>query len=365
MSHATTVLTNFARGAINILEKRNLLGLAWPGLTDFFTELGEPEFRARQLMEWVYGQGISDFEQMTNFSKPLRSKLAEQAVIGIGQVAVRQVATDGTVKLAIKFPDGATVECVILRYHYGATLCLSSQVGCKMGCAFCASGLSGFARHLTAAEMVEQLWVANQELAPVNERIGHLVYMGMGEPLDNLEEVLASIRLANNPLGFNIGIRNITVSTSGMVDQIDQLAAENLPITLSISLHAPVDYLRDQIMPINRRYPLGQLIPAAWRYVVATNRRVTFEYVLLSGLNDQQIHAEQLADLLRGLLCNVNLIPYNPVSGLPWEAPSEQKVQAFADSLTARGVKTTIRRELGPEIEAACGQLRRRLQGEE
>lgn len=344
---------------------RNLLGLAWPALTDFFAELGEPKFRARQLMEWVYGQGVGEFALMTNFSKELRSRLEQQAAIGEGQVIARQVAADGTSKLAIQFPDGAIIECVILRYHYGATLCLSSQVGCKMGCTFCASGLGGYQRNLTAAEMVEQIWLANRELAVVNERIGHLVYMGMGEPLDNLEEVLASVRLANNPLGFNIGMRNITISTSGLVKQMDELAEENLQLTLSVSLHAPVDYLRDQIMPINQRYPLAELIPAAWRYVAATNRRITFEYILLDGFNDQRVHAEQLADLLRGLLCNVNLIPYNPVAGLPWVAPAEQRVKAFAEILTARGISATVRRELGPEIEAACGQLRRRLQGEE
>lgn len=346
-------------------EKRNLLGLAWPGLTDFFRELGEPEFRARQLMEWIYGRGVSNWEEMSNLPKALRQKLEERAVIGTGEVIARQTASDGTIKLAISFPDTSIVECVILRYHYGATLCLSTQVGCKMGCAFCASGMSGFSRHLTAAEIAEQIWLANRELAPVNERIGHLVYMGMGEPLDNLDEVLASIRLANNPLGWNIGMRNITVSTSGLVPQIDRLAEEKLQLTLSISLHAPVDYLRDQLMPINQRYPLKELVQAAWRYVAATNRRITFEYLLLAGQNDQQVHAEQLAELLRGLLCNVNLIPYNSIPGLPWSAPSERRVQAFADALTARGVNVTIRRELGPEIEAACGQLRRRLQGEE
>lgn len=316
-------------------------------------------------MEWVYGQGVSDFEQMTNFSKALRTRLGEQTVIGTGQVVARQVSPDGTSKLAIQFPDGSIVECVILRYHYGATLCLSSQVGCKMNCGFCASGLAGFLRNLSSAEIVEQIWLANRELSPVNERIGHLVYMGMGEPLDNFEEVLQSVRLANNPLGFNIGMRNITISTSGLVDKIDQLAEENLQLTLSISLHAPMDYLRNQIMPINERWPLSELIAAARRYVAATGRRITFEYVLLSGVNDQVVHAEQLADLLQGLLCNVNLIPYNPVPGLPWSAPGERTVKGFLDVLTNRGIKATVRRELGPEIEAACGQLRRRLQGEE
>jgi 23S rRNA (adenine2503-C2)-methyltransferase len=346
-------------------NKRNLLGLAWPALTDFFLELGEPEFRARQLMEWVYGRGVSDWSEMTNFSKALRQRLAERAVIGAGRVIARQTAKDGTSKLAIAWPDGAIAECVILRYHYGATLCLSSQVGCKMGCAFCASGMSGFSRHLTAQEMIEQIWWANQELAPVHERIGHLVYMGMGEPLDNLEEVLSSIRLANNPLGWNIGMRNITVSTSGLVPGIDRLAEEKLQLTLSISLHAPVDYLRNQILPVNRRYPVRELMAAAERYVAATNRKLTFEYILLAGFNDQVIHAQQLAELLGRLLCNVNLIPYNSVPDLPWSSPDQQTVQRFADVLTKRGVAVTVRRELGPDIEAACGQLRRRLQGEE
>ncbi|NLY54747.1 MAG: 23S rRNA (adenine(2503)-C(2))-methyltransferase RlmN [Firmicutes bacterium] len=345
--------------------KRNLLGLPWPALTDFFADLGQPEYRARQLMEWVYRHGVSDFEQMTNFPKKLRQQLAEAAVIGVGQVIARQSAPDGTTKLAIAFPDDKIVECVILNYHHGVTLCLSSQVGCKMGCAFCASGLEGFAADLTAAEIIEQIWWANKELAPRQQRVGHLVYMGMGEPLDNYSQVLNSIRMANNKLCYNIGLRNITISTAGIVPAIRQLAEENLPITLAVSLHAPMDYLRDQLMPVNRRYPLSKLIPAVRDYAVATRRRVTFEYVLLAGVNDQLVHAEKLADLVAGIMADVNVIPYNEVAGLPWQTPSEGQVRTFIRALERRGVAVTLRRELGPEIEAACGQLRRRLQGEE
>lgn len=345
--------------------KRNLLGLPWPALTDFFSELGQPQYRAKQLMEWVYHHNVSDFSQMTNFPLTLRQTLAEKAVIGVGQVIARQEAADGTVKLAIRFSSSKIVECVILRYHHGVTLCLSSQVGCKMGCTFCASGLDGFVTDLTTAEIIEQIWHANRELSPKNLRVGHLVYMGMGEPLDNYQQVIDSIRFANNPASFNIGMRNITVSTSGVVPGIRQLAEESLPLTLSISLHAPLDYLRDQIMPINRRYPLAELMAAVRDYVSTTRRRVTFQYILLAGFNDQPVHAEKLASLLAGILANVNVIPYNEVPGLPWRTPSDKQVRSFLRALEAKGINATVRRELGPEIEAACGQLRRRLQGEE
>lgn len=347
------------------MSKRNLLGLAWPALTDFFAELGEPEYRAKQLMEWIYEQDEGDFNRMTNFPKVLREKLTEQAVIGAGKVVERQEAADGTIKLAISFGEDRIVECVILRYHYGATLCLSSQIGCKRGCSFCASGLGGFVDNLTAAEIIEQIYWANQELAAEEQRVGHLVYMGMGEPLDNYLQVLTSIRFANNPATYNIGIRNITVSTSGVVPGILQLAEENLSLTLSISLHAPVDYLRSQIMPINERYPIAELMDAVRKFIDANKRRVTFEYVLLAGFNDQAIHAAQLSNLVAGMIAHVNVIPYNEVPDLPWQAPSDQQVQNFVRALEQKGTSVTLRRELGPEIEAACGQLRRRLQGEE
>lgn len=346
-------------------ERRNLLGMPWPALTDFLCELGQPEYRARQIMEWIYGRGVDSFSEMSNLSKDLRARLEEVAQIGSGEVVERQTAADGTMKLAIRFPDQSIVETVVLRYHHGVSLCLSTQVGCKMGCGFCASGLGGYANNLTSAQIIEQIWLANRELAPINLRISHLVYMGMGEPLDNYENVIASIRLANNPLGFNIGMRNITLSTSGLVPRIYDLAEEKIPITLSISLHAPVDYIRDQIMPINQRYKLTELMQAAKYYAASTKRRITFEYILLKGLNDQAVHADQLAQLLQDMLCNVNLIPYNPVPELPWQAPTERQVKLFHQRLAAAGVNATIRRELGPEIEAACGQLRRRLQGEE
>jgi len=345
-----------------VTAKLNLLGLPWPALTDFFSELGQPQYRAKQLMEWIYQHNVSDFRQMTNFPLTLRQTLEEKAIIGAGEVVARQEASDGTIKLAIRFCDDRIVECVILHYHHGVTLCLSSQVGCKMGCAFCASGLDGFVANLTAAEIVEQIWHANRALSSQSLRVGHLVYMGMGEPLDNYHNVIDSIRFANNPAAFNIGMRNITLSTSGLVPGIKQLAQENLPLTLSISLHAPVDYLRDQIMPINRRYPLPQLMEAVRDYVKTTRRRVTFEYILLAGFNDQLIHAEKLASLLAGILANVNVIPYNEVPGLPWRAPSDKQVRLFVRLLEDRGINVTVRRELGPEIEAACGQLRRRLQ---
>ncbi len=316
-------------------------------------------------MEWIYGRGVTSFSEMSNLSKDLRTRLDEVAQIGVGEVVERQSTADGTIKLAIRFPDQSIVEAVVLRYHHGVSLCLSTQVGCKMGCSFCASGLGGYSHNLTTSEIIEQIWLANRELAPINLRVSNLVYMGMGEPLDNYENVVESIRLANNPLVFNIGMRNITLSTSGLVPKIYDLAEEKMPITLSISLHAPVDYLRDQIMPVNQRYKLAELMQAARHYVTVTKRRITFEYILLKGFNDQAVHAEQLSGLLQGMLCNVNLIPYNQVPELPWQAPADSQVKMFHQKLTAAGINATVRRELGPEIEAACGQLRRRLQGEE
>jgi 23S rRNA (adenine2503-C2)-methyltransferase len=317
------------------------------------------------LMDWIYRRGVGDFQQMSNFPKSLRQQLAERAVVGVGQVVARQDAPDGTMKLAIAYPEGHVVECVVLPYHHGITLCLSTQVGCKQRCAFCASGMDGFQQHLSTAEIVEQIWQVNQMLAPRDQRVGHLVYMGMGEPLDNYNAVLESVRLANNPQAFGIGIRNITISTSGLVPGIYRLADEGLGITLSISLHAPVDYLRDQIMPVNQRYPLADLMQAARYYAEQTKRRVTFEYILLGGFNDRLVHAQQLADLLRGLICHVNLIPYNPVADLPWQPPADRQVRAFAAKLEQLGIAVTVRRSLGPDIDAACGQLRRKLQREE
>lgn len=345
--------------------RRNLLGLSWPALTDFFAEIKQPEFRARQLMEWVYARGVSDFSLMTNFPKSLREQLAEVACIGSGEIVQSQTSADGTIKFALSFGPEETVECVLLHYHHGVTLCLSSQVGCKMGCAFCASGLGGHFSHLSVSQIIEQIWQANRLLEPANLRVGNLVFMGMGEPLDNYQNVLDSIRLANAQYSFNIGLRHITVSTCGLVPKIYDLAEEGLPLTLSVSLHAPTDYVREQIMPINKRYGIDDLMEAAKYYAKLTKRRVTFEYILLKDINDQRVHARQLAELLADMLCNVNLIPYNEVDGLPWKAPAGKQVQQFHKELTAAGVSATVRRQLGPEIDAACGQLMRRLEGEE
>lgn len=342
--------------------RRPLVGLSIEEMTDWLAELGEPRFRARQLFHWVYARGASRFADMTNLPTTLRDRLAEVAAPVALAEDVRQgaVRTRTTKYLFTLLADGQKVESVLMRHDYGWSACITTQVGCRMGCTFCASTFGGLVRNLTAGEIVEQL-ITMQRDVPEGERIGHVVLMGSGEPLENYDNVVRAIRLMHEPEGLNIGYRHVTVSTSGLVPAMRRLATEGLPVTLALSLHAPNDDLRTRLMPINRSWPVADVIAAARDYAQATGRRVTIEYILIAGVNDEPEHAAELAGLLDGLLAAVNLIPMNPVAERPdYRVPSPARVRAFREALESRGISATIRREMGGEIDAACGQLRNR-----
>jgi 23S rRNA (adenine2503-C2)-methyltransferase len=321
---------------------------------------GAPAYRAEQIMRWIYARGARDFSQMTDLPLELRLRLEEGASVGLPEVVAAQRAEDDSAaKLLLRLADGETIETVLLRHDYGASVCVSSQVGCAMGCRFCASTRGGVVRNLEAGEMLGQVLAAQAEAGP-DVRVSHVVVMGMGEPLANYEAVVRFLRLLHDPEVLGLSYRNLTLSTSGLVPELARLAAEDIPLTLAVSLHAPNDHLRSQLMPINRRYPLDLLIPACDAYARQTGRRVTFEYALIAGVNDLPGHARELASLVRGLLCHVNLIPLNEVPESGFERSSREQVEQFRSILAEAGIPVTVRREMGGEIEAACGQLRRR-----
>jgi 23S rRNA (adenine2503-C2)-methyltransferase len=340
------------------MAKKNLFGFTLPALEEEMKSLGESAYRARQLYEWIYTKKILDFENMTDISKGFRVILARDYCLDLPSVFKRQNSEDGTIKLLLEMGDGAKVEAVLMRYDYGNVICVSSQVGCNMGCAFCASGLLKKERNLTAAEMTGEVIVMNQILAEEKENVTHVVVMGTGEPFDNYDQVLGFIHIMNEQRGLAIGARHLTVSTCGLVDGIRKYAAEGIQINLAISLHAPSDELRKQLMPIASRYSLAELMDAVRYYEEKAGRRVTFEYIMLKDVNDTLACADQLSDLIRGTLAYVNLIPYNPVKEKPYQRSDEKTVRAFWDRLLKRGVNTTIRKEFGTDIDAACGQLR-------
>ncbi|MCL4515246.1 MAG: 23S rRNA (adenine(2503)-C(2))-methyltransferase RlmN [Firmicutes bacterium] len=330
-------------------------------LEDFFSGMGERSFRAVQLMGWLYQRQATTFDQMTDLSLKLRQKLESAAIVNAVTVARRQESVgDGTVKYLFMLGDGNTCEGVLMRHDYGNSFCVSTQVGCAMGCRFCASTLGGRIRDLSVGEIVDQVVTAQRELAAEEKRISSVVFMGTGEPLENYAATVGALRLLNSPEGLNIGYRHLTVSTSGLSEQIRRLAGEELPITLSVSLHAPNDALRSELMPVNRRFPIGELLPACRDYIQRTGRRITFEYAMMDGINDSGEQARQLAGLLRGMLCHVNLIPLNPVAERGIARSSLETVRRFQAILEEEGIETTVRREMGGDIDAACGQLRRR-----
>lgn len=348
-------------------EKVELLGMDLPEMENFVQEQGEPKFRARQLHKWIYNKSMSSFFEMSDLPRTLRYKLDQVARISIPRVLKQRVSQDGTRKYLVEFLDKKRVETVLIPQGKGRdarfTLCISSQVGCPLGCAFCATGAGGFQRNLQAYEIVGELLASRRELQKKLRTddeglISNLVYMGMGEPLLNYEEVLRSIHIFNDPRGLNIGQRHITISTAGDVRGIYRLSREELQVTLAISLHASNDELRNQLIPLNRRYPLEALIRAVEDYIEETNRRVTFEYLLLEGVNDNRKDARELIELLKPLLANINLIPYNEVEGLPFKKPAAAKVTQFQSWLLDGGLNAVIREEHGTDIEAACGQLR-------
>ncbi len=326
-------------------------------------QMGEKPFRAGQLFSWLH-KGAR-FDEMTNLPLSLREKLK---AVGVDQpVEIREERVsqlDGTRKFLYALRDGNCVEGVLMRYHYGCTLCLSTQVGCRMGCRFCASTLDGCVRNLTAAEMLGQVQCANRTLSG-EERVHNIVLMGSGEPLDNYEQVVRFLRLVSHPEGLNIGLRHISLSTCGLVDQMKRFAQEGLPVTLSLSLHAPNDTIRRQLMPIANRYTIDETLDACRNYIEKTGRRVVFEYALVDGVNASPACAEELSSRLRGMQCHVNLIPLNTVKERNLFGVTEAQVRAFLETLEKRHISATRRREMGDDIEGACGQLRKKVMEEQ
>jgi len=345
----------------NVAPRRHLLDLSLAELRDWVAERGEKPFRAAQVWRWIYQGRATDFESMTDLSRSLRQHLAEDFVLFAGSIARHQTSPDGTEKLLIGLADGGEVECVLLRDGPRRSICVSSQVGCAMGCVFCASGLDGVDRNLTRGEILEQMLRLQHRLDP-EERLSHIVMMGMGEPLANLERVLSALDVARSPEGLGISPRRITISTVGLPPAIDRLARHGVPYNLAVSLHAPEDELRNQLVPVNRKIGVAALMAAADRYFEASGRRLTFEYVLLGGLNDSPTQAAQLGHLLRGRGAMLNVIPYNPVAGLPYRTPTSTATTRFREVLERGGINVNFRVRKGGEIDAACGQLRRNRQ---
>lgn len=317
-----------------------------------------PAYRAKQIYEWLHKYGVADFSEMSNISKDLKNSLSNEFYISVCSVEDKFVsAVDGTVKYLFQLNDGEFVESVIMKYKYGYTICVSSQVGCKMGCCFCASTLAGFKRNLTAGEIESQIHTAQKDL---DIRISHIVLMGIGEPLDNFEQVIRFISNVNHENGLHISARNITLSTCGIVPGIQKLMDLDLQITLTISLHAPNDRIRSQIMPVNDKWHINEIVSMCKKYTAKTSRRVSFEYTLIKDVNDDEQCAEELSALLKGMLCHVNLIPVNNVEERKNIRSSDQAIRKFLHILQKNGINATIRRTLGSDINASCGQLRRK-----
>ncbi len=334
----------------------DILSMTLEELTAEFDGLNIPKFRAKQVYEWLHKHLAADYDEMTNLPKALRTELSEKFPIYGCKIAKKQVSQlDKTVKYLFALHDGDFVESVVMKYKYGYTICVSSQVGCKMGCAFCASTLGGFKRCLLPGEILSQLYCAQRD---IGERISHIVLMGMGEPLDNFDNVMRFISLITDEKGLNISMRNISLSTCGVVPKIKELLDRRLQLTLSISLHAPNDELRSKIMPINRSYHVDELLSVCRKYAAETSRRISFEYAMLSGVNDSDECAYELASKLKGMLCHVNLIPVNEVAESPFKPSSPQQVERFVEILSKKGINATVRRKLGSDIDASCGQLR-------
>lgn len=336
----------------------DIKSLTYEELKSELSALSLPKFRADQIYKWLHRFGVSCFDEMTDISKSLRNKLSENYFIPHCTIEDKYVsAIDGTVKYLFRLFDGEYIESVIMKYKYGYTICISSQVGCKMGCRFCASTLAGFKRNLLPAEMESQIHAAQKDL---NIRISHIVLMGIGEPLDNYDNLISFLRTVNNDTGLNISMRDITISTCGIVPKIYDLMNENLPITLTLSLHAPNDRLRSSMMPVNDKYSVDEAICACRDYAEKTSRRVSFEYTLINGVNDTVECANELASKLKGFICHVNLIPVNDVEERGNVRSSQTSVINFLETLKSKGINATIRRTLGKDINASCGQLRRK-----
>ena len=330
-------------------------------LGSYFESIGDKKFRATQIFEWLYRFRVNSFEQMTNVPKKALAHLEENFVIDSLNIVRLQKATDGTRKYLFELSDGKLVETVLMRHHYGNSICVSTQVGCNMGCAFCASGELGKVRNLELSEIVLQVLMVQKDLDIENERISNIVVMGTGEPFDNYDNLLRFLSVVNYPKGLEIGARHITVSTCGIVPKIKEFARFPLQINLAISLHASNDEVRSQIMKINRKYKINDIMEAIKEYLSLTNRRVTFEYILIKDVNDSLTHAEELAKLLKDTLCYVNLIPYNEVSTKPFKQTTHEHAEKFFSVLRRKGINATLRMEHGADIDAACGQLRAKV----
>lgn len=331
-------------------------------LKEELKSIGEKPFRAEQIFKWLYQDKVKSFDYMTNLSLELREKLKENYTICNFKILKKQESSDGTKKYLFDVLDGNAIETVLMSYHHGYSICVSSQIGCKMGCKFCASTGIKFVRSLTSGEIVEQILAVEQD---ENIRISNIVFMGIGEPLDNFDNVINAVKIINNPKGLNIGARHISISTSGLVPMIYKLAEQNTQCTLSISLHATTNEKRSSMMPVNNAYNIEELIQACKDYIKVTNRRISFEYALAKDNNDNLEDAKRLVKLLKGMLCHVNLIPINKIENGEYTKSSNENIIKFRDYLNDHGIVATIRRELGSDIDAACGQLRRKNLKEE
>jgi 23S rRNA (adenine2503-C2)-methyltransferase len=331
---------------------------SWNSLKTWLAEYGQPAFRAAQIRKWVFECRAESFEAMSDLPKALRGELAAEFQLWTSKIVRHLQSPDGTEKLLLELADGGRIECVLLRDGQRRSICISTQVGCAMGCVFCASGLDGVDRNLTSGEIVEQMLLL-QRLLPASERLSHIVVMGMGEPLANLDHLLPALDEASADDGLGISHRRITISTVGLPKQLHRLCERSTRYPLAVSLHAPNDELRSRIVPVNKNIGLADILAAADRYFEVSGRRLTFEYVLLAGINDQPQHARELAALLDGRTALVNVIPYNPVEGLPYETPSPAAIHRFRDILVAAGINVKFRQRKGDAINAACGQLRR------
>lgn len=347
------------------IKKTSIYSLQLHELKEWLTNNGEKPFRAEQIYDWLYKKRISSFEDMNNLSKSLRDKLSENFQITTLKTVIKQSSSDGTIKFLFELHDGYSIETVLMRHDYGNSVCVTTQVGCRIGCTFCASTLGGLKRHLEAGEIVAQVVTVQQALDETDERVSSVVIMGIGEPFDNYDNMMSFLKIINHDKGLMIGARHITVSTSGIVPKIYQFADENMQINFAISLHAPNTELRSRLMPINRAYKLDDLMKSVRYYIDKTGRRISFEYGLFGGVNDSVEHAEELASLLKGLKCHVNLIPVNYVPERDYVRTPKDKIFAFEKTLKNRGINVTIRREQGHDIDAACGQLRAKERKEE
>lgn len=336
----------------------DLKDLEYAELEKFICEAGEAKYRAKQIFAWLH-KGVESFDEMTDISKASREKLSESSFVSVLKIKEKHISKiDGTVKYLFELEDGNCIESVVMRYKHGITVCISSQVGCRMGCGFCASTIGGLYRNLSAGEILNQVIFAQKD---IKERISNIVIMGIGEPLDNFDNIVKFLHNVNHSDGICIGYRHISLSTCGLADKIGELSELELPITLSVSLHAPNNAIRSRIMPVNKKFPVEVLIKACRGYIKKTGRRISFEYALISGVNDGDEQARELAALLKGMLCHINLIPVNRVEEREYKKSPQDRVRRFQKRLEELGMNATVRRELGSDISASCGQLRKKV----